>query len=226
MPWFVVCLLALISLVGQLFWVGQIISLLLFAGVVLDLSQISQHYLSATCLAFFLGAISLKNDLSEKIRRLVRTYFWIFKPLLVIILIACTLWIANFREKMQYAPDYGYREPPSQDGWGKLCSLVHRELTNQKVLVVSKREDCPYFPVFGNKLTNRIYLSDTNSTARDILEESVGNRIDFIAAFSFAIPCKNNVFEESVIPELIKRFPNQFRVEKKFGPSYLIRVIH
>jgi hypothetical protein len=127
---------------------------------------------------------------------------------------------------MQYTADYGYRDTSSRNGWGKLCSYVHKDVTNKKILVIG--EDM-FFPLFGDKLSNTIFWFSKAATIKKLFDDSEAYDIDYIVAFPQQLErkaAKGFIFSKPFIPELIQKFPGRFEIVKQFGLSYLVRVIH
>jgi hypothetical protein len=226
LPWFVVSLLALFPIVGYSTRSARIAALVFFTGSIWNYSEISHYYLPATILALLLGAVSYYLSLFEKIGSLNSSHLGKLKPVMVVIFFIALFGVMNLRDKMQYTPDYGYRDTSSRDGWGGLCSYIHRDIANKKILVVG---DEMFFPLFGDKLDNAIYRSNSASLSKDIFDDSILYDIDYIAAFPWRMDRINAdtfIFGKSIAPELVRQYSHRFQIAKKFGSSYLVRVIH
>jgi hypothetical protein len=77
-----------------------------------------------------------------------------------LLLLACTgvTWsLAGYRERQQYAAEFGYHDAASERGWGPVVAWVHQHVHDQRV---GLHGSLYMFPLLGEPWSNEVFLAD------------------------------------------------------------------
>jgi hypothetical protein len=152
--------------------------------------------------------------------------------------LACLLVFAavasRMRSELQYSSEYGYRDLESMQGWGPVCSYVHRYLRGQRIVVDG---DWRIFPLYGESFENEVLSvkaagpeeasSSWRATPAEVFSYAISRKATYIVCFRPLVDRPSNGgygFGESNGLALLKRFPDGLRREFDSRGAYLLAV--
>ena len=97
--------------------------------------------------------------------------------MIVLIYLACVAGcysVDKFRERQKDDPEYEYNN--ISPGWGKVCSYVRHNITDERLLYLGRPEN---FPLYGPQFTNTLYAPEESDVLPLIQKEHIKYVIGF-----------------------------------------------
>jgi hypothetical protein len=180
LPWSILALLASVRALQDLARGRG--ALVLAAGLVLATASAIHQWTRQwpiACAAGIAGALLLPRIPFE--RRAPRLRASSGTLALCALLLALLAWpLERFRASQQYDPDYGYRDGPSDRGWGPIVRYVHAHVSHSRVAFHGAGT---FFPLYGDDLSNQVFVAPADLAPEALLEWCRENEIDVLVCF-------------------------------------------
>jgi hypothetical protein len=224
LPWFSISLVGLTAAVANIAWASNVTTGLLLFGSVMNMYMWTQWWwlLLIVFIAIVPGyAIACSRNATfyvpESLSFAVR-----FAGMAIFVVLA--LWVGHLKAKLQYDPDYGYKDSSGDRGWGAICAYVHKNLTGQRISV---HGDNNFFPLYGDDLSNKIFLIQQTLSPAEIVSYARSKEADYLVAFvpnTGRLGMNAYLFGESVAPSLLTAYPQYFSIVFHDRGAYLLRL--
>ncbi len=206
LPWSILALLAGVRAV-QGFVRGRGRTLLAAGLVVAVLSAIQQwtRQWPIACGVGFLGLVAQGIGPGLHRRR------WPVLPAAGALLAAALALLAwpleRFRAAQQYDLEYGYRDGPSDRGWGAMARCVHARVSHSRVAFHGAGT---FFPLYGEDLSNTVLGVPEGLGPEAVLAWCRENQVDYLVCFVPSRRAEGSTdfeFGKSLGPELARLVP-------------------
>ncbi len=142
---------------------------------------------------------------------------------IVLVSLACVAGcysVDRFRERQKDDPEYGYND--ISPGWGKVCSYVRHNITDERLLYLGRPE---HFPLYGPQFTNTLYAQEESDVLPLIQKEHIKYVIGFRNFKRRGAHGETWVYESAPTEQLIERNPDRFQLLYSADGSEILKVL-